>query len=223
MKFCINIYKSDLEGKEAIANFTSLKEDEDYFYIEKDEYYRFQIDLEDLVRGDIIGDLYENINQVNFDETTVFLFQKLNLNNDESLLRLIPEISLSNQILFDFSTKLIEYYQNSDEDVYFYSLEYDNLVSTLHRFTVTNENYKVDTYDTIDNRIDEVELYNYSNNTSQKLVVKNKNEINILGNKFIVKKTFFKEKKIERLSKLLKLLEVAKHYKGINCAIGMYV
>jgi hypothetical protein len=216
MKFWVNIYKSDIQDKKSVSSFTDLVEDEDYYFNEKDGYYKFSVDLGELVRGDIIEDLYENILTIELDKTTIYTFQTLNLNNDDSLLRLLPKISLQLNTLIDFSNKLINYYQKTIDNNGFYSLKHENIDATSHRFTANNESYKIDSYNTIDNETDEIELYNYDQKTTQKISVKGKNEITILEHNFTIRKLLFKDKKIEILSKLLSLIEVSKYYKGPN-------
>ncbi|MBE8724738.1 hypothetical protein [Flavobacterium hungaricum] len=221
MNFSTLIYKSDLQDKEPFSRFSNLKEDEDYYFNEQDGYYKFSVDLEQLVRGNIIDDFYENLEEIDLDKTTIYTFQTLKLNCDDSLLRLFPKVSLLLETIIDFCNKLIYYYENSADKSYFYTLEYENRSATMHRFAADNENYKVDTYDTIDNETDEIELYNYDRKSSQKIALKDKKEITILGHDFVIKKIFFNDKKIERLSKLLDLVEVSKYYKGSSSFIEM--
>lgn len=221
MNFWIIVYKSDLQDKAPFSRFSNIKEDEDYYFNEQDGYYKFSVDLEQLVRGDIMEDFYENFGEIDFDKTTVYTFQKLKLNCDDSLLRLFPKISLLLETIIDFCNKLILYYENSSDKSCFYTLEYENLSATMHRFSADNENYKVDAYDTIDNETDEIELYNYDQKSSQKISLKDKTEITILDHTFNIQKIYFKDKKIERLSKLLSLVEVSKYYKGSSSFIEM--
>lgn len=226
MNFSINLPESLVQKKGKYLPSTGKPFD--YYLVESEQAYFPLVSLGELVRGDILQDFYQDPTAIPVEPATREFIKLIHPRSIDSPFNDKYKIEVSATLVRDFCQGMLKHYTHSKAPDGYYSLtvhgDYPDLVngfnSTLHRFSVNGNQYKVDTYETIDSDLHEAEYFINGEKTVN-INLHEKQTITIEGRQFRVVFTTYQDDKIKKIKELETLLEVSEFYFGPACGISL--